>query len=30
MNGFERPNVLKELSKIYGKKVEYMGKKEVW
>ena len=28
--GVSRPNVLKELSKIYGKKVEYMGKKEVW
>jgi hypothetical protein len=28
VSGFERPNVLKELSKIYGKKVDYMGKKK--
>ncbi len=27
-HGFERCNILKELSKIYGKKVEYMGKKK--
>ncbi len=27
-HGFERCNILKELSKIYGKKVEYMGEKK--
>ena len=27
-HGFERCSILKEVSKIYGKKVEYMGKKK--